>query len=145
MIELKNVDFLKDSIVLLDSLIKNESSAVVASKGLFFSQALESSPQFFYRALLKKTMLSIMASLPRLLSSPESRFYSESLASAVECIASGMLCDFEEMALSEGSRVSLNAGFSTAVLDRAPKMSVLKRFEGSLKLEKGLLSLKNAF
>ena len=141
----KNVDFLKDSIVLLDSLIKNESSAVVASKGLFFSQALESSPQFFYRALLKKTMLSIMASLPRLLSSPESRFYSESLASAVECIASGMLCDFEEMALSEGSRVSLNAGFSTAVLDRAPKMSVLKRFEGSLKLEKGLLSLKNAF
>lgn len=134
---------LKSSVLALADSVKVEQNALVASKGLFFASAADSSPGFFYRKSLCEKASSLMSSLLPLLVDERSRFFSKELAVAFESLSGMVLRDFEELVVSSDSSQRSSNGFSRVLLDDSGSlMRVLRRFSELYTLEKPFLPVK---
>ncbi|MBI4210484.1 MAG: hypothetical protein HY544_03195 [Candidatus Diapherotrites archaeon] len=126
----------------LESLIHSEGAKVAASNGLFFSQAIGSSPEFFYRKALKGVVSALLSSLPAQLITPGGRFFSKNVAMALEALNGGIARDFEDSVINGCERVIFPC-FSRAVVDKASIMTLAKRFSELYNVEMPLLGIRS--
>ncbi|HZX19943.1 MAG TPA: hypothetical protein VFF13_02930 [archaeon] len=137
----KRVNYLKNTLVVLDASLKKESDLVVASKGLFYSQSLDLNPDFFYKKTLEKIVSKIFSSLPISFSNLNSRFFDKKLAVCFESVLGNIFRDFEEVvASSSNSRVSF--ADSSALLDSSELLSVSRKFAELYSVDRQFLGLK---
>ncbi|MCR4335944.1 MAG: hypothetical protein NUV57_05430 [archaeon] len=137
------INRLYESLLILDLVVEKESSSVVASEGLFFSQFLESKPGHHYRKTLDKTISRLLSSFPKLLTNSSGRFFNKDFAIGLESINSLVLKDFEEIAKNSQTRVTFKD--STALVDSSSFMSASKEFRDLYRVDKRLLSFSKSF
>jgi len=139
----KEISSLYSSLSSLGAVMREENASVVASKGLFFSQVLDSSPGFFYKKILRKTISGLLSSFPNMLTFPQNRFFDKSVAIAFETLNGCILRDFEGVAQNSAGRISFRS--SKALVDPSSLLSVSREFGRLYNVDNGLLSIEKSF
>ncbi|MEK6957418.1 MAG: hypothetical protein AABW99_00345 [archaeon] len=140
----RETNALRETISSLESSLDKEHTSVVASNGLFFSQALEARLDYFYRKIFLETASSILCSVSGVLSDRSSGFFSPKIAVLLEVASFRILKGFEEICSSNGiARVS--TGPSKAFVDSSSVTRILKDFSEAYKLNRPFVRLKTRF
>jgi len=136
----KEINMVREKLASTIKLLEKETSFVVASKGLFFAQEIESKPDFFYWKIMKKSLSKILSKIPDLLSNPESRFFFAEVAVPLEVIFAGISEDFNGVALEEGT--FLRNFSSKTVIDSFSAQRISRKISDFYGVSPDLVSLK---
>lgn len=139
----KQINFLSKTLLSLSTAIEKESSLMVATKGLFYSQEMDSDPGFFYRKTLEKNISKLLSNIPNYLMHENSRFYDKKISIVFETLLGVIFKDFGEVVENTSTaRVSFSS--SRALVDSHSILSVSKKFAELYNIDKQFLSLKTA-
>jgi len=136
------INALHGSVSALTSALEQQRMQLVASKGLFFSQVIESDPGHYYRKVLAGSISKTLSSIPRLITDPKSRFFTPPAAIALECLSGSILRDFEGLVASSNSALRSSRSFSSVCVEPHSTMSLLRRFSELYNIESGLVDLR---
>ena len=114
---------------------------MVASKGLFFSLAMDSTPDHSYRKTLRQSISGLLFAAPHLLIDQNSRFFNKDVAVFLEVLSGGIMRDFEELVVSASGTPRNCGSFSSLCVDSRSLMSVLKRFSQEYEVDSSLIGL----
>ena len=139
----REVNALRSWFSRLDLSMAGRSRQVVASKGLFFSQALDSNPEFFFHRAMRDGISSVLSSIPNALSSPGGRFFVEPVGLALDALKGVLLRDFRSAALSSGST---RVGFDSAMAlsDADSLLTAFRKFSELYSVDKALVGIQNS-
>lgn len=139
----KQINSLSKTLSSLSVAMEKESSLMVAAKGLFYSQEMDSDPGFFYRKILKKNISKLLSNIPNYLMNENSRFFDKKISIGFESLFGMIFKDFGEVVENiSDARVSFNS--SMALMDSHSILSVSKKFAELYNIDKQFLSLKTA-
>ena len=137
----KQINFLTKTLSSLSIAIEKESTLMVATKGLFYSQEMDSDPGFFYRKTLEKNISKLLSNIPNHLMSEDSRFFDKKISIGFETLFGVIFKDFGAVVENtSNARVSFSS--SRALIDSHSILSVSKKFAELYNIDKQFLSLK---
>ena len=135
------IERLRSCVSRADSFIDGISISTIASNGVFYSQALELSTGFLLAKALSRASLSILGSIPSMLSHQQSGFFDESLAFSIDSVSSAISKEIEQSGFDSGLRCGSSKD-SKVLVDKAAVLSVSRRLSELYRLEKGLLEVR---
>lgn len=139
----KQITFLSKTLSSLSIAIERESALMVSTRGLFYSQEMDSDPGFFYRKTLEKNISKLLSDIPNHLMHENSRFYDKKISIGFETLLGVIFKDFGEV-VENTSNARVSFSYSRALVDSHSILSVSKKFAELYNIDKQFLSLKTA-